>query len=62
MKGVTKAARRANGLSRKCDTCPHKQGKHICHPSISRICSDAFIEGFKKGAKAAEKAIKVSDN
>lgn len=60
MKGVTKAARKANGLSRMCALCPHRQGKHICHPSMSRVCSNAFVEGFKKGAKAAEKQIKQS--
>lgn len=57
MKGVTKATRKANGLSRMCATCPHKQGKHICHPLMSHVCSDAFVEGYKKGVKAIEKAI-----
>lgn len=26
-------------------------------PTLNRICFDSFVEGFKKGAKAAEKEI-----
>jgi hypothetical protein len=28
-----------------------------CTPEINRICFGSFVEGFKKGAKAAEKEI-----
>lgn len=55
MKGVTKSARKANGLSQMCKSCPFLR---ICTPTNSRFCTDAFVEGYKKGAKAAEKAIK----
>lgn len=55
MKGVTKAAKKANGLSHMCQSCPFLR---ICTPANARCCTDAFVEGFKKGAKAAEKAMK----
>lgn len=58
MKGVTKAAKVANGRSRKCASCPIHKRYRICSPEIQRVCHDAFIEGFKKGVKAAETAIK----
>ena len=48
MKGITKEAMKANGRSRKCATCPFHG---LCTPIILKVCSDAFIEGFKKGAK-----------
>lgn len=57
MKGVTKAARKANELSRMCENCSHVRNGN---PHVCRICSDAFVEGFKKGSKAAEKRIKQS--
>jgi hypothetical protein len=28
-----------------------------CTPEINRTCFDSFVEGFKKGVKAAEKEI-----
>ncbi len=51
MKGITKAAKHANGRSRTCTICPFTKDRKICPPEIQRICSDAFVEGFKKGAK-----------
>lgn len=60
MKGVTKAAKRANGKSQACKTCPVYQRDKMCSPEMQRVCSDAFIEGFKKGVKAAEKVLKES--
>lgn len=57
MKGVTKAAKLASGRSQKCGTCPIRIR---CDLAMIRTCHDAFVEGFKKGAKAAEKAIKES--
>ena len=62
MKEVTKAAKRANMKSRACKNCPIKQRLKICPPEIFEVCSAAFIEGFKKGVKAAQKAIKESNN
>lgn len=51
MKGVTKAARAANGLSRSCSNCPLKKA---CYPELVKVCSTSFIEGFKKGVKWIE--------
>ncbi|MBL3918770.1 hypothetical protein FH729_10665 [Bacteroides thetaiotaomicron] len=62
MKEVTKAAKRANMKSRACKNCPIRQRLKICPPEIFEVCSAAFIEGFKKGVKAAQKAIKESNN
>nr|DAP29305.1 MAG TPA: hypothetical protein [Bacteriophage sp.] len=52
MKNVIKTAKKSAGLSRRCSIC---QFLRICTPEISKICFDSFVEGFKKGAKAAEK-------
>lgn len=52
MKGVTKAAKKASGLSRKCAICPVNK---TCTSIIQRVCSDAFVEGYKKGAQWIEK-------
>lgn len=52
MKGVTKAAKRANGKSRACAICP---ARLRCDTVMKRICFSAFIEGFKKGVKWVEK-------
>lgn len=51
MRGITKAAKQANGRSRTCIACPFTKDRKICPPEIRRICSDAFVEGFKKGVK-----------
>lgn len=61
MKGVTKAAKKANGLSHMCHLSSQAR-KNMGHPLMSRVCSDAFVEGYKKGVKAVEKAIKESTN
>ena len=45
---MTKAAKLANGRSRKCAICPIRK---CCTLPIQRACSDAFVEGFKKGAR-----------
>lgn len=58
MKGVAKAAKKANGLSRMCETCTIKGRGIICSPEMRRACTDAFVEGFKKGSKWAEKQLK----
>lgn len=47
MKNVTKIAKKSAGLSQKCSVCPIMK--------IHRACFDSFVEGFKKGVKAAEK-------
>jgi hypothetical protein len=51
MKGITKAAKQANGRSQACTTCPLNRSRGVCLPEIQRVCSDAFVEGFKKGVK-----------
>lgn len=52
MKNVTKIAKKSAGLSQKCSICPLMRR---CTLEIHRACFDSFVEGFKKGAKAAEK-------
>ena len=54
MKNVTKLAKKSAGLSQKCSICPLMQR---CTLEIHRDCFDSFVEGFKKGARAAEKGI-----
>nr|UVY18747.1 MAG: hypothetical protein [Bacteriophage sp.] len=55
MKGIIKAAKQANGKSRACATCPLYRNRGACLPEIQRVCSDAFVEGFKKGVKWLQK-------
>ena len=52
MKNVTKLAKKSAGLSQKCSICPLMQR---CTLEIHRACFDSFVEGFKKGTRAAEK-------
>ena len=52
MKNVTKLAKRSAGLSQKCSICPLMKR---CTLEIQRACFDSFVDGFKKGARAAEK-------
>ena len=54
MKNVTKIAKKSAGLSQRCLICPLLRS---CTPEINRTCFDSFVEGFKKGVKAAEKEI-----
>ena len=55
--GLTEAAKKSNGSSRKCASCPLVQKLPFsCTPEISRICSESHIEGFKKGAKFANES------
>ena len=51
MKGITEAAKIANGRSQSCVKCPLKNNKGVCLPEYQWVCSNAFIEGFKKGVK-----------
>ena len=52
--GVTAAAKQSSGNRRKCASCPLVQKLPLrCTPEISRICNEAHIEGFVKGAKYA---------
>lgn len=49
---ITEAAKKSNGNSRKCSSCPLVQKLPFrCTPEIAKICSESHIEGFKKGAK-----------
>ena len=59
MKNVTKIAKKSAGLSQKCSICPLMQR---CTLEIHRACFDSFVEGFKKGARAAEKEINKKFN
>lgn len=53
MRNVTKIAKLMNSRSRMCTICP--LGKQMrCNLDIMRVCSDAFVEGFKKGVQLAE--------
>lgn len=45
--GLIKAARMADGRSHRCEKCP----LHPCSNIQFKVCSDAFTEGFIKGAK-----------
>lgn len=54
MKNVTKIAKKSAELSQRCSICPLLKR---CSLEIDRICFDSFVEGFKKGVKAAEKEI-----
>lgn len=58
MKGITKAAKEANGRSQACVICPVLDSHKICPPEFQRVCSDAFIEGFKKGVVWTKKQLK----
>lgn len=47
-------AKIANGRSRMCGKC----NRRLCPFELSAICSQAFIEGFKKGYTTHKKEIK----
>ena len=55
MKGITKAAKITNGRSQRCSICPVLKYRNICPPELQIVCSDAFVEGFKKGVKWLQK-------
>lgn len=56
MQNVIKKAKKSAGLSQRCGICPlYRNG---CNLEIGRACFDSFVEGFKKGVKAAEKEMK----
>lgn len=59
MKGITTAAKQANGKSRACATCPIKRNRGVCMPEVQRVCSDAFIEEFKKGVNGCNSSRKI---
>ena len=56
MTGIKKAAKQANDRSLRCRICPYGAGR--CTPAINRVCSDNFIEGFKRGVEWAKKQMK----
>lgn len=56
MRNVIKKAKKSAGLSQRCGICPLYQNG--CNLEVNRVCFDSFVEGFKKGAKAAEKEMK----
>lgn len=45
-KSVKRAAMSSDGKSRRCGTCPLQP----CTQTEFRVCSNAFSEGFRKGA------------
>ena len=55
MRGVTNAAKIANGKSQACSNCIIRKRFIACPPYYQKVCCNAFNEGFKKGAKWAEK-------
>lgn len=56
MKGIEKAAVKANGASRLCDKCKFNRG--MFSGRICEACDRAFITGYKKGATWALKQTK----
>ena len=50
-KSVEQMAKEANGRSRACVNCSLFMN---CNLITQKICSDAFIEGYKKGYKQAK--------
>ena len=51
-KSVEERAKEANGSSRACVNCTLFMN---CNMITQKICSDAFIEGFKKGDEKGRK-------
>lgn len=51
MDKVTAAAKQANGRSRVCNKCPVLKSNKACPEMYLNICTEAFVDGFKKGAK-----------
>ena len=58
MRGMTRAAKKANGLRQACTHCPILKRYNICPAEISMACNDAFVDGFKKGVKWMEAIMK----
>ena len=52
--GLTESAKKSSGNSRKCASCS-LYGR-TCNMEVFRICNESHIEGFKKGAKFANKS------
>ena len=51
-KSIEQMAKEANGRSRACAKCTKM---FMCNSIDMAICSDAFIEGYKKGYKQGRK-------
>lgn len=51
MDKVTAAAKQANGRSRACNKCPVLKSNKACPEMYLNVCTEAFVDGFKKGAK-----------
>ena len=51
-KSIEQMAKEANGRSRACKDCSLSTN---CNMITQKICSDAFIEGFKKGYEKGRK-------
>ena len=53
MKGITKAAKQANGRSQACATCPLNRREVFVYPKYKGFAQMRFVEGFKKRCKMA---------
>lgn len=52
--GLTEAAKKSSGMSRKCASC--RMFRKTCNWEVFRICNESHVEGFKKGAKFAKES------
>lgn len=51
---LDKVAYLYNGRSRACAKCTYH---HTCGPLVMEVCTNSFVEGFKKGYKHRQKQI-----
>jgi hypothetical protein len=55
---VSKAAHQADGKRRSCDKCPLRP----CSNIQFKVCTEQFVEGFRKGAAWQRKQGKNNSN
>lgn len=48
MRGITKAAKQANGRSQACTTCPLNKNRGVCLPEVQRVCSERLWKDLKR--------------
>ena len=59
MRGIEKAANLYDGRSKRCGKCPlWTFPKSRCNMEIHDICTNAFVEGFKKGVNWSREQFK----
>lgn len=61
METLKKKAQKANAMSRMCKNCKFRK-LPLCNPTVIDICSNAYIEGFMKGYKKADKITGMGSN